>query len=386
MTAQDFSSRVREILVARYGEALAERLLTESPLLGYLVTKTRAANRGSKSRGSFANLYAIYVLVEDYLANEFDESGGYQSYEGAKFSDLFARQRQLPFGEKLQNHALNSRLNDEFHKYYPTIEARPIVRDVSTQRYWFSESLLTVAGTNIAEAVIEIIDAYVEARRGSFSKFIDDCRHIQALDDSANDERRAFIASLLAPSTDARLFEIVSFAIMKTHYGSQTVWFGFSRDELEEEALTLYKTGRTNANDGGIDFVMRPLGRFFQVTETLDLKKYFLDLEKIQKFPMTFVIKSERSVQDITEYLRAGAEATFGIQRIVDKYMSAIEEIVNIPRLLELLDESITRGALDRLIDEIVLQSQLEFNLSEDEEAMIKTMDAAVEVQPLLNP
>lgn len=30
------------------------------------------------------------------------------------------------------------------------------------------------------------------------------------------------------------------------------------------------KTGRTNANDGGIDFVTKPLGRFFQVTETLD--------------------------------------------------------------------------------------------------------------------
>ena len=24
-----------------------------------------------------------------------------------------------------------------------------------------------------------------------------------------------------------------------------------------------------NANDGGIDFVMRPIGRFFQVTETI---------------------------------------------------------------------------------------------------------------------
>ena len=30
------------------------------------------------------------------------------------------------------------------------------------------------------------------------------------------------------------------------------------------------KNGRTNENDGGIDFVVRPLGRFFQITETLD--------------------------------------------------------------------------------------------------------------------
>jgi hypothetical protein len=61
--------------------------------------------------------------------------------------------------------------------------------------------------------------------------------------------------------------------------------------------LKLYKTGRTNANDGGIDFVMKPLGRFFQVTETLDFKKYFLDIDKIQKYPVTFVIKSVEGVE-----------------------------------------------------------------------------------------
>ena len=57
----------------------------------------------------------------------------------------------------------------------------------------------------------------------------------------------------------------------------------------------LYKTGRTNANDGGIDFVMRPLGRFFQVTETVDVNKYFLDIDKIQRFPLTF--SSNPSIQ-----------------------------------------------------------------------------------------
>jgi len=44
---------------------------------------------------------------------------------------------------------------------------------------------------------------------------------------------------------------------------------------VEEDNLELYKTGRTNANDGGIDFVMKPLGRFFQVTETTDVKNTF---------------------------------------------------------------------------------------------------------------
>lgn len=297
---------------------------------------------------------------------------------------MFARQRQLPFGEKLQNHALNSRLNDEFHKFYPDVDARPIMRDVATQRYWFSESLLVANGLNIARAVIDIIDAYVEARRDNFSRFIDDCRSIQALDQSKSVEKKAFVAALLSPTTDARLFEIVSFAIMKTHYGSHTVWFGLTREEVSESALVLYKTGRTNANDGGIDFVMRPLGRFFQVTETLDLKKYFLDLEKIQKFPMTFVIKTERPIREIESHLRSGAEATFGVKAIVQKYMDAIEEIVNIPLLLRYLDESLAEGKIGPLIDEIVMQSQVEFSLSEDEEVMIQSMEDAVDVRPLL--
>ncbi|MBV9096647.1 MAG: hypothetical protein JO079_01195, partial [Frankiaceae bacterium] len=248
----DFAGRILGILTERFGRDAAEALLADSPLIGYLVTKTRAANRGSKSRGSFANLYAIYVLVEDYIRKGFDRNGGYDRYEGAKFSDLFARQRELPFGEKLQNHALNSRLNDEFHRYYRDVDTRPIIRDMSTQRYWFSEALLMLDDLNIASAVLEIIDAYIDARRDNFSKFIEDCRGIQSLEKSAREERRSFVADLLSPTTDARIFEIVSFAIMKAHYATKSVWIGWSRERVEEQALILYKTGRTNANDGGI--------------------------------------------------------------------------------------------------------------------------------------
>ncbi|MBV9098373.1 MAG: hypothetical protein JO079_09970, partial [Frankiaceae bacterium] len=49
------------------------------------------------------------------------------------------------------------------------------------------------------------------------------------------------------------------------------------------------------------------------------------------------------------------------------------------------LDESLGNGTIDELIDEIVVQSQVEFNLSEDEEAMIKSMDAALPVQDSLD-
>jgi hypothetical protein len=284
------------------------------------------------------------------------------------------RQRQLPFGERLQNHALNSRLNDEFHKFYPDEPLRPIQRDVASQRYWFTEALLLAQGVNIAHAVIEIIDKYVETRRDRFSEFINACREMAALDESRVEEKQEFIVSLLQPGTDARIFEIVSFSIMKVHYSKETVWLGPGRETVEEEALQLFKTGRTNANDGGIDFVMRPVGRFFQVTETLDLKKYFLDIDKIQRFPITFVIKTELDARAVRDKLRRGAEQIFGVKRVVESYMEAVEEIVTIPDLLRYLDEVMGAGQFADLLDEVVLQSRVEFNLDDDEEAMVRVM------------
>ncbi|MFM6201937.1 MAG: restriction endonuclease, partial [Dolichospermum sp.] len=128
-----------------------------------------------------------------------------------------------------------------------------------------------------------------------------------------------FIKSLLKPNIDARIFEIVSYAILKQYYAEQVIYWGWSQDELNLEHLILYKTGRTNANDGGIDFVMKPLGRFFQVTESLDTKKYFLDIDKIQRYPISFVIKSEDTVDNLIKKLKLGAEKQYSIKAIVQK-------------------------------------------------------------------
>src|ERR1700722_4571562 len=113
-----FGEVIRDELAKLFGEELADEILDRSDLVKYLVHKTRSADRGSKARGSFANLYAIYVLVEDYVAQGFLESGDYKSYSGAQFSALFERQRKLPFGDKLQNHGFDRRGNGEFGKYF----------------------------------------------------------------------------------------------------------------------------------------------------------------------------------------------------------------------------------------------------------------------------
>lgn len=367
----DFTTVIRGTLSKHFGE-VAEDLFEKSPLLQYINLKTVSATRGSKARSSFANLYAIYVLAEDYVHQGFDKKGDYSKYEGAQFSRLFKRQRELPFGRKLQNHALNHRLNEEFRKFFPQVDAQPILRIVETKRYWINEKLIVPSlgrkSFNLALPIIEIIDAYSKMKQASFEGFIQTCLKLRKVSKKKGGEVEDFVLGLLAPNVDARIFEIVSYAILKYFYHDQIVYFGFQLDELEKSPLVLYKTGRTNANDGGIDFVMKPLGRFFQVTETLDVRKYFLDIDKIERYPITFVIKSTDSIDDLLKKLKEGAERQYSIKAIVDKYMACIEEVVNIPTLQERFRNSVAQGYSSAMMEEIVCQSKVEFNYEEPDE------------------
>lgn len=131
-----FTDTILEILKVKFAED-AEEVFYQSLLLGYLNLKTKSANSGSKARGAFANHYALYVVIEDYINHGFHIANtDYSRYEGARFSDLFKRQRELPFGAKPQNHALNARLNDEFEKYFPTRQS-----EVYFIMYFYSVSI-----------------------------------------------------------------------------------------------------------------------------------------------------------------------------------------------------------------------------------------------------
>lgn len=134
-------------------------------------------------------------------------------------------------------------------------------------------------------------------------------------------------------------------------------------DSLNQENLKLYKTGRTNSNDGGIDFVMKLLGRFFQVSETLDFKKYFLDIDKILKYPITFVIKSNLPNDLLLDKIKNNAIKLYSINEIVKKYMNCIEEIINIPSLVDMFTDCLKQGYLSGILSEIVIQSRIEFDI-----------------------
>ena len=171
----EFTQQIQAVLRSDFGE-VSEDIFEKSEILQYLNIKTISATRGSKARSSFANLYALYVLIEDYLNRGFDEKIYYSNYQGAAFTDLFKRQRELPFGNKLQNHALNHRMNSDFRKYFPRTEYIPILRDVETKRYWINENLLKISAGgdsyNIARSIISIVDRYIETKRSAFEAFI----------------------------------------------------------------------------------------------------------------------------------------------------------------------------------------------------------------------
>lgn len=368
-----FTAQLKKVL-SKHFKADADQIFQNSELLKYLNLKTKSADKGSKSRSSFGNLYAIYVLVEDYINGNFHNEGDYSKYEGAKFSDLFQRQRELPFGAKLQNHALNQRMKQEFLKFFPTCDFIPIIRVVETKKYWINSNLIEVSANgkifNIAEAIVEIIDEYVKIKKSAFEDFISTCETLKTIENEEPDKVKEFILSLLRPNVDARIFEIASYSILKYEYHNKIVYWGFGItpdefgkvEEVFRENLELYKTGRTNANDGGIDFVMKPLGRLFQVTETTDVKKYFLDIDKLKKFPITFVVKSTESESELKEKIKQGAIEQYSVNEVVERYMDCVEEIINIDKLKESLEKVEDEGNLGNVLSEIIVQSKVEFN------------------------
>lgn len=365
-----FTSTIEQILKKNFGKH-SEDIFSNSQLIQYINHKTRSADKGSKSRSSFANLYAVYVIVEDYILNNYHINKGYEDSEGSLYSNLFSRQRMLPFGSSLQNHALNNRMNSEFQKFFPNSEYVPIIRNLETKRYWINENLLKFKigdnTYNLSESIIQIIDEYIKTKQNSFQRFIETIQQLQKIEKTDPEKVEEFVLGLLAPNVDARLFEIVSYSILKYFYHDQEIIWGFEMEKLNKEKLKLFKTGRTNANDGGIDFVMRPIGRFFQVTETLDFKKYFLDIDKIQKYPISFIIKSIEEKTTIIDKIRTNASKIYPVKAIIDKYMECVEEIINIPILKTRFREVIKNGYLEEMLNEIIIQSKVEFNYNEIE-------------------
>jgi methyltransferase-like protein len=83
---------------------------------------------------------------------------------------------------------------------------------------------------------------------------------------------------------------------------------------------------------------------------------------------LTFVIKSTESTDDLLTKIRDNASKTYSIKTIIDNYMECIEEVINIPTLKKRFKEAVKQGYLDNILDEIVIQSKVEFNQGDDDD------------------
>ena len=86
-----FTPIIKDILSCMYGENGTE-IYTKNLLIQYINEKTKSANKGSKSRSKFLPIFMLYMLIiEDYIAHDFDTNSMYRNYEGAQFFSFYFR-------------------------------------------------------------------------------------------------------------------------------------------------------------------------------------------------------------------------------------------------------------------------------------------------------
>lgn len=350
---------IEEILKSDFKENY-ENIFQNSELLQYIDKKTNAITGNSKSRKNLGNIYAIYAFLHFYSEKFYNNAKEYKKFDGFEYTDLWNFCKKQYGGEKIQNHALNNRLNTEFANKVAK-EPEKMLLIINGSKYLMHIDYIYVNGIDISFCVLKIIRKYIELL------YEKDMRLIKDLDDLMKEQdvnkKRSKIVNLLDEDSEARIFEIISFAVLKSYYKNEKIYMGRSIDTIKEEYLKLYKTGRTNANDGGIDFVMKPLGRFFQVTEVDNYDKYLLDMDKVLHFPITFVVKTNKKRENIeselNQYilLKSG-----GMEAIINNYKNSIEEIITINELKIWLNE-LSLDDINFIIKDIDLYYRMEMNM-----------------------
>lgn len=315
----------------------------------FLEFKTRAVNGNSKSRRNWAAVYTISVICEDYVSG---------NKNGSTSTSLLRRIKQKPYGSKLQNHHLDNRLNGEFNNKYKTDLD---IMEIDGSNRKVSEDCLIEAGDEpevVAKFAVDVVATYASIIAKIENEFLEEISSVNTQQEILNTTLKAFDST-----SDARLFEVVSFSILHLVFKKIKSVISIDDSEGQVSQLTLYKTGRTNANDGGIDFVLKPIGKFFQVTETLDFKKYFLDFDKINRFPLSFVIKTTLSVDEVKEQIKFTASQEMD-DPTVDRYMSLFDDIYTLNELEDYLRElSEDSNSIRQLKETIINCYQLEYGL-----------------------
>ena len=70
--------------------------------------------------------------------------------------------------------------------------------------------------------------------------------------------------------------------------------------------------------------------------------------------------------QTLKESIRSQAVSKYKVEAVVEAYMKCVEDVVNIPALLDSFEHVISSGKLMSVMHEIIVQSKVEFNYSEE--------------------
>lgn len=342
-----------------------EYIFNNSFLINFLKQETKSIIN-SKTRSNLGNLYCLYALIKDYQKNKQE----YELYAGAKFTELLKEARSLPFGSKIQNHPLNNRINDKFYSVNNLDRTQQtdfslVLRNQISQKfslYKLNYNLIVFEDFDLSNACEEIINKFISFRIDMFNNFIEECSELLKNFDLCNFSK--FIKQNISLKEDARKFEIISFAIFKVFYERKECFFGIKSDLIKKYNYKLYKLGRTNANDGGIDFLMQPLGEIFQVTEDLNFHKYFLDIEKVNYYKINFIIKTEKTIEEVRTLIKEKAINEIKNEEIVNKYLNCFGKIYTLNEILIMLQELSEETKYCKMIlRNIFLYSKIEYNI-----------------------
>lgn len=111
---------------------------------------------------------------------------------------------------------------------------------------------------------------------------------------------------------------------------------------------------------------MKPLGRFFQVTEVSNFDKYLLDVDKVVHYPITFVVKSNKTSESLMDELIEYVKTKYETEEIQNRYCEAIEEIITIVDLNDYVNQ-LDLEELKQVLKDIDIYYKLEMNEEDDE-------------------
>ena len=96
---------------------------------------------------------------------------------------------------------------------------------------------------------------------------------------------------------------------------------------------------------------------------TLDFNKYFLDIDKLIHYPITFVIKQDITPEEALRRIKQVALEKYSDINVLNQYLSCFEEVITIPTLKAMLELNISKGYLPNMIDELITQCKVEYNI-----------------------